>query len=167
VKTHRAKFPDQIETPYYYWPEAGRGQVVLDDNGYKRAVELLLHLQFEGIEQAIASTSRWINEVNMGENWALPVVGENITAPQSPPSAPGVVNNLGGLITRKRKSEDGFAKESATVPVNVLGGGLVRKKVKVAPDAASTGLERADTVVTEPKVNVLGTGLVRRKAKAM
>ncbi|KAI0966667.1 histone acetylation protein-domain-containing protein [Xylaria arbuscula] len=107
VKTHRAKYPDKTETPYYYWPEAGRGQVVLDDNGYQRAVELLLHLEFKGLEQAIASTSRWTGEVNMGEDWALSVVGEKVVLTQPASEATlKTVNNLTGSIQRKRKSED-------------------------------------------------------------
>ncbi|KAI3321829.1 hypothetical protein HD806DRAFT_502050 [Xylariaceae sp. AK1471] len=167
VKTHRAKFPDQIATPYYYWPEAGRGQVVLDDNGYKRAVELLLHLQFKGLEQAIASTSRWINEVNMGENWALHVVGEKMVASQSVPSAVGVMNNLAGSIIRKRKNEDESTKENASISVNRLDGGLVRKKVKVDTDEASADVQRVNVMAAEPKVNVLGSGLVRKKTKAI
>lgn len=131
VKTNRVKCPSQTETPYYYWPEAGRGQVVLDDNGYKRAVELLQNLEFKSLEQATASTSRWVDEVNMGENWALPVIGEKVVEDQSVPEAPsGTVNNLSGLIQKKRKSEDRELAASAPAPVNMLGGGLVRKRAK-------------------------------------
>ncbi|GAP92962.1 putative H3 K56 histone acetylation protein KAT11 [Rosellinia necatrix] len=138
VKTHRAKFPDQVETPYYYWPEAGRGQVVLDDNGYKRAVELLLHLEFKNLEQAISSTSRWVSEVNTGERWDSLVTGEKSITEPSTASAPlSTVNNLTGLVQRKRKTETkaeaeaGAPTEGAPSPlVNTLGGGLVRKRIK-------------------------------------
>ncbi len=163
VKTHRAKYPRQIQTPYYYWPEAGRGQVVLDDNGYKRAVELLLHLEFKCLEQAIASTSRWIGEVNMGEDWALPVVGEKAVLAQSASNAPKTVNNLTGSIQRKRRSEDESSKENQSTQVNMLGEGLVRKKVKVENDEGSADVQSANS---GPKVNVLGSGLIRKKAKA-
>ncbi|TGJ79375.1 hypothetical protein E0Z10_g9395 [Xylaria hypoxylon] len=164
VKTHRAKYPDRIETPYYYWPETGRGQVVLDDNGYKRAVELLLHLEFKSLEQAIASTSRWAGEVNMGDDWALPVVGEKVTLDQSASNAsPKTVNNLAGSIQRKRKSED---EPSGKNTVNMLGGGLVRKKVKVDGNEGSADVQTHNKTDPEPKVNVLGSGLVRKKTKA-
>ncbi|KAJ8125565.1 hypothetical protein O1611_g8074 [Lasiodiplodia mahajangana] len=168
VKTHRAKYPDQIETAYYYWPEAGRGQVVLDDNGYKRAVELLLHLEFKSLEQAIASTSRWVSDVNMSESWALPVTGEK-EIPDRPASSatPGIVNNLAGSIQRKRKSVDESPQESAPGPAKVLGGGLVRKKPKMDTDNGPVNVIGDRKIDLEPKVNMLGSGLVRKKAKAV
>ncbi|KAI0392845.1 hypothetical protein F5Y17DRAFT_434907 [Xylariaceae sp. FL0594] len=145
IKTQRTKYPDKIETPFYSWPEAGRGQVVVNDHEYTRAVELLLHLEFKGLEQAIASTSRWVSEVNMGENWALPIVGEAVASVPAQPSSvpngtiPGAVNNLQASIIRKRKTEDpttvteGPVKETAAAApaVNMLGAGLVRKRAKV------------------------------------
>ncbi|KAI0429526.1 hypothetical protein F5Y09DRAFT_310204 [Xylaria sp. FL1042] len=166
VKTHRVKYPDRIETPYYYWPQAGRGQVVLDDNGYKRVVELLLHLEFKGLEQAIASTSRWTGEVNMGEGWALPVTGERVVLAQAASNAPPqTVNNLIGSIQKKRKSEDVSSKENQSTPVNMLGEGSVRKKVRADTNEGSAGVESAKDTGPGPKVNVLGSGLVRKKAK--
>lgn len=168
IKTHRVKYPDRIETPYYYWPDAGRGRVVLDDNGYKRAVELLLHLEFGGLEQAIASTSRWTSEINMGENWALPVIGEQVVSDRPPAVVPpGTVNNLTGSIQKKRKSEDDSSNKMATTPVNTLGGGLVRKRIKVDGNRGSAEVPSADNkMAAELKVTVLGSGLIKKKPKA-
>ncbi|KAH9909583.1 histone acetylation protein-domain-containing protein [Xylariomycetidae sp. FL2044] len=108
VKTHqRAQFPEAIETPHYYWPESGRGQVVLSENSYKRAVELLLHLEFSTLESATASTARWTSEVNTGEDWALRIVGQQeipaAVAGAAVNNSGGTVNNLSGMIKRKRK----------------------------------------------------------------
>lgn len=165
VKTHRAKYPDQIETPYYYWPEAGRGQVVLDENGYRRAVELLLHLEFKGLEQAIASTSRWTGEVNMGEDWALSVRGEKtITESTSKPLAK-TINNLTGVIQKKRKSEDNLPVDNQATQVRILGEGMVQKRLKLDNEQRSTAVQSVTETNAEPKVNVLGFGLVRKKAK--
>ncbi|KAK8116944.1 uncharacterized protein PG998_005225 [Apiospora kogelbergensis] len=170
IKTHqRAHFPKHTSTAYYYWPEEGRGQVVLDDSGYKRAVELLLHLEFGSVKQALASTARWINEVNVGESWSLDIVGRRPN-PMLPAAASGdgattgVVNNLSGMIKRKRAA-DGGAEDSCSgeaLSVNTLGEGLVRKKPKTSeshqplPTPSSNG----------EKVNVLGAGLVRKKQKS-
>lgn len=170
IKTHqRAHFPKHTSTAYYYWPEEGRGQVVLDDSGYKRAVELLLHLEFGSVKQALASTARWINEVNVGESWSLDVVGRRPN-PMLPAAASGdgattgAVNNLSGMIKRKRAA-DGGAEDSCSgeaPSVNTLGEGLVRKKPKTSeshqplPTPSSNG----------EKVNVLGAGLVRKKQKS-
>ncbi|KAI0805863.1 hypothetical protein GGR55DRAFT_653752 [Xylaria sp. FL0064] len=165
VKTHRVKYPGRIETPYYYWPEAGRGQVVLDDNGYKRAVELLLHLEFKSLEQAIASTSRWTGEVNMGEDWALPLVGEKVIPAQAASSAaPQTVNNLTDSIQKKRKNENDSPKNQST-PVNMLGEGSVRKKIRADTNEGSAVVEGSKDTGAAPKVNVLGSGLVRKKSK--
>ncbi|KAI0197072.1 H3 K56 histone acetylation protein KAT11 [Xylaria flabelliformis] len=167
IKTHRVKYPDRVETPYYYWPEAGRGRVVLDENGYKRAVELLLHLEFKSPEHAVASTSRWTGEVNMGEDWALPVVGQKAMPGPPTPGAPlGAVNNLSGSIRRKRQSDDeSRPKETASTTTNVLSSSLLRKKVKVDTEGGSASVESATETSSEPNVNVLGSVLVRKKPK--
>ncbi|KAI0166943.1 DUF1714-domain-containing protein [Hypoxylon sp. FL1284] len=137
---HRVRYPKLVETPYYSWPENGRGQVVLDENGYKRAVELLLHLEFGTLEQAITSTSRWTTEVNMGKDWALEVVGQRAeTALTSTTSINGsAVNNLSTTVRRKRRVDEPASETtsstqtiSSTPSVNTLNEGLVRKKAKV------------------------------------
>ncbi|KAI1429642.1 hypothetical protein F5Y12DRAFT_727234 [Xylaria sp. FL1777] len=166
VKTFRAQYFKKTETPYYYWPEEGRGQVVLNDNGYKRAVELLLHLEFKGLEHAIASTSRWIGEVNMGEDWALPVVGEKVVLAQSASNAAlKAVNNLTGPIQRKRKSEDEVSNKKQSPTVNTLGEGLLRKKVKVDSNEELVDVQSSNDTSSGPKVKMLGSGLVRKKSK--
>ncbi|KAI0471791.1 histone acetylation protein-domain-containing protein [Xylariaceae sp. FL0804] len=133
IKTRRhTQRPRHSVTRHYYWPQAGRGQVVLNDNDYKRAVELLLHLEFGTLPQALASTARWVNEVNLGEDWALPIVGQRDVPIKATPSAVGTVNNLSATIKRKRPADD-QARDMPKVAsaVNMLGGGLVRKKAKV------------------------------------
>ncbi|KAI2643209.1 hypothetical protein GGS21DRAFT_495241 [Xylaria nigripes] len=167
VKTHRAKYPDRIVTPYYYWPELGRGQVVLDENGYTRAVELLLHLEFKDLEQAVTSTSRWVSEVNMGENWALPIIGLKIMPTQSTSASPGLVNDLAGSIIRKRKSGDEPPKFGASNEVDHFGGIRIRKRFKVDADEQPADTQIVNTTIGGgPSVNVLGPGMVRKKSKA-
>ncbi|KAK7757308.1 hypothetical protein SLS62_000858 [Diatrype stigma] len=159
IKTHnRTKFPDRISTRYYYWPEAGRGQVVLDESGYNRAVELLLHLEFAKLDVAITSTARWVNEVNVGAKWGLEIVGLREKPVQSSTSSSntgGAVNDLSGMVQRKRPAEN--------VAVNTLGAGLVRKKAKTTDDDDDTSASRQQAA--QPQVNVLGGGLVRKKPK--
>ncbi|KAI1191949.1 hypothetical protein F5B17DRAFT_380194 [Nemania serpens] len=168
IKTRRGRYPKLVKTPYYSWPEAGRGRVILDDHGYKRAVELLLRLEFRGLEQAIASTSRWTQEVNMGENWSLPVIGELVIPDGPPVSAPlGTVNNLTGSIKKKRKSEDESSNKSAPTPVNMLSDGLVRKKKrKVDDDGGLADVPSTDKKAAELKVTVLGSGSNKKESEA-
>ncbi|OTB18724.1 hypothetical protein K445DRAFT_314583 [Daldinia sp. EC12] len=167
IKTHqRDQFPKEVETPYYFWPENGRGQVVLNDSSYNRAVELLLHLEFGTLEQGISSTARWTREVNMGENWALEIVGER--APVDSPalsSTGGTVNNLSGVVRRKRSADEATNETTSSLPaVNTLGDGLIRKKAKLDTSTSATSI--SPEAESEPKANVLGAGLVRKKPKA-
>ena len=176
IKTHnRTKFPRHTSTPHYFWPEPGRGQVVLEDSGYTRAVELLLHLEFGRLDAAIKSTARWVGEVNVGAKWGRLVVGRRDAVPlQSTTAAGAGINNLSAIIRRKRPAEeqeredDAVASAVATAPaaaaaaVNTLGAGLIRKKAKTtAPDEDAA----APATSAEPGVNVLGAGLVRKKAR--
>ncbi|KAI2466691.1 histone acetylation protein-domain-containing protein [Annulohypoxylon bovei var. microspora] len=168
IKTQQGTdFPKLTETPYYSWPEDGRGQVVLSDNAYKRAIELLLHLEFGTLEQAIASTERWTKQVNMGKSWTLDVVGERVsTAAATSSSTSSAVNNLTGIIKRKRGSED----ISASTPVSTLGEGLVRKKAKldvsnVTDKPTANADQNRPVAESPPNANVLGAGLIRKKPK--
>ncbi|KAI0119042.1 histone acetylation protein-domain-containing protein [Daldinia grandis] len=170
IKTHqRAQFPKQIETPYYLWPENGRGQVVLSDNSYKRAVEVLLHLEFKTLEHAIASTARWTKEVNMGENWALGIIGERAGIDSTASlSTSGTINHLSGMV-RKRSADEITNGTTSSPAVNTLGGGLIRKKAKLdtsAVDASANVDQGRPEAESEPKANVLGAGLIRKKPKA-
>ncbi|KAK8062757.1 hypothetical protein PG997_014854 [Apiospora hydei] len=169
IKTHqRAHFPKHTSTAHYYWPEEGRGQVILDDSGYKRAVELLLHLEFGSVKQALASTARWINEVNVGERWSLDIVGRR-SNPMLPEASGdgaigGTINNLSGMVKRKRTTDgDENSCPGETAPVNTLGGGLVRKKPKTSDLQQSLP---TPTPSNGGQVNVLSAGLVRKKQKS-
>lgn len=174
-KTHqRAQFPKLTETLHYSWPEEGRGLVILDESGYKRAVELLLHLEFGTLEQAIASTARWVNDVNMGQDWGLQVIGQlDSPAPQNAVSGNGTAtNDLSGMVKRKRPVEAApealaasLSEYSAPV-VNNLCASLIRKKVKTT--LVDTTTTPPSSLKNEaPKVNNLGAGLIRKKPKAI
>lgn len=157
IKTHqRAHLPKETDTAYYHWPEEGRGQVVLDESGYKRANELLLHLEFGTLEQAIASSSRWIKEVNVGENWSFEITGKReLPAPAAVSLAAGAVNDLSGMIKRKRPGSDTAAANST---INTLDTSLVRKKTKVSTETPAPAIDG-------PAINTLGAGLIRKKPK--
>lgn len=143
-----AHFPS--ETAYYSWPLGGRGGHIVDEGAYKRIVELLLHLDFATLDKAAGSTRRWVSEAGQGTSWGYDVTGTMSEAAgngeTAAAAAPPQVNNLSGLVKRKRST----TTEGA---VQVLDAGLVRKKSKAE-------------VPEEEKVTVLATDLVRKKEKA-
>ncbi|KAJ6781586.1 hypothetical protein PWT90_06126 [Aphanocladium album] len=145
-------------TRYYFWPAGGRGERIVSESAYKRIVELLLHLDFATLDKATGSTRRWVSEGGMGSTWGYEVTGAREVAAGAPENggaeAPQV-NNLSGMVKRKRSAaETPAAEPSADAPVNMLGAGLIRKKSKT------------DVPEEEASVNVLSTGLVRKKEKA-
>lgn len=133
----------------FSWPEAGRGQVVLSEADYKKAMDGLLD-QFYQESEIVASTKAYIDQVaSLADQltWGKCVVGRH--AIENIDSKPPTTDNLldVGLIRKRKKSEGEAEKatgeedstkqgESTDLPsaqpttVNVLNGGLVRKKKK-------------------------------------
>lgn len=120
-------------TAYYHWPVEGRGLKIVAESTYKRSIELLLHLDFSTLDRARSSTKRWVGEVGMGESWVMEVVGTR--EPEAPSGTPtsaagGPINDLSGLVKRKRDRGSGDGDAEQPAKVNVLSAGLVRKKPK-------------------------------------
>jgi regulator of Ty1 transposition protein 109 len=144
-------------TPHYHWPPSTRAPIILSDPSYDILNDLLLELDFAGVELAAESTTKWIGKVQelakLDGKWE----GEAVTGKRTTGRAPangvvGVVNVVGaGLVRKKRKNADGDGGvdgelegetknggggggggggQKAANGVNVLGAGLVRKKVK-------------------------------------
>ncbi|OAQ65353.1 histone acetylation protein [Pochonia chlamydosporia 170] len=144
-RNHFLKVP--VHSPYYYWPQDGRGSRIVNETMYKRITELMLHLDFSSKDKAVTSSRRWTKEVGQGGDWGVRVVGAREPTLTAVEGAEGAeVNNLSGLVKRKRADTSGDG-------VNVLGAGLVKKKAK-------------DEAESQPGVNVLTAGLVRKKPKA-
>jgi regulator of Ty1 transposition protein 109 len=134
------------KTPYYVWPQEGRGQVVIEQKAYKRITELLLRLDFANLDLAVNSTRRWINEVQSGvasnaaNGWGSPVTGTKPYDVRSQNGSSDVTTLNVGLVRKKRKGET----EAATIP-----------SIK---DGASIGFQA-------PAVNILSAEQVRKKAR--
>ncbi|KAF2483620.1 histone acetylation protein-domain-containing protein [Neohortaea acidophila] len=120
--------------------------LTLTADGYDKAMQTLMHLDFANLAVAGQSTNKWIADVSQiggvqGE-WALEVTGSAKTESAGPTSGGGAaaaqVNDLGGMIRKKRKAEEPVGQDHAGVngaadekpAVNVLGGGMIRKKPK-------------------------------------
>lgn len=172
---------------YYWWPadRPGRGQVVVDETGYKRSVELLLRLDFATLPLAVGSTRRWVTEVataagvfwdkdaakgkkdeQLQSRWGMVVEAtREVTVMASGGASGGKagavaggVNNLTGLVKRKRPAPDqaeALLSASPAAATAMAGPGS---------DGSQTG-ERPSVTAAAARVNVLDSGLVRKKKK--
>lgn len=130
--------------------QAGEG-ITFGKEGYDRAMHSLLQQDFSSLKIAARSTSKWISEVKgiagLNEDFGIAVAGagraETTAANGNATNGAAAVNDLGGMIRKKRKAADGPAPGGQAVSgtqdgavggaqpgVNVLGGGMVRKKPK-------------------------------------
>ncbi|KAK0638514.1 histone acetylation protein-domain-containing protein [Cercophora newfieldiana] len=175
VKTeHRKQLkPRPTITPYFYWPEEGRGDRIVEESDFKRIVEHLLQLDFSTLEKATASTRRWISEADMGAKWGREVTGKRIPALNFGISSRGKGTGLfGDIPSLAAAGRNGVVagEGSKSGGPNLLSSSLVRKKVKLeAPGDASAAASDSDVFQTKedkPAVNVLSAGLVRKKPKA-
>jgi regulator of Ty1 transposition protein 109 len=123
--------------------------LILSKEGYDKAMQKLLHLDFSDLKVATQSTGKWVSEVSgicgTKNDWSLEITGTlkpEETGSKANGSGNAQVNDLGGMIRKKRKADNAdssvtdapapvdVAKESG---VNVLSGGMIRKKPKTAP----------------------------------
>jgi regulator of Ty1 transposition protein 109 len=129
----------------FFWPEAGRGEIILGEADYKSANDILLEQDFETEELAMAGTMAWVRKVASVADvlwW-----GNNITGKKEP-SAPIPTLDT-GLIVRKRKKDVHEAADA----------GLGEK------DTNTHTVVRASTEASTPGVNVLNASFVRKKKK--
>ncbi|KAJ5113920.1 hypothetical protein N7456_002454 [Penicillium angulare] len=138
-----------VDANPFFWPEAGRGHVVLDEAGYKEMMDGLLD-NFYDEKEIVASTKAYVDNVaSLADQltWGKRVIGSH--SPEQGIAQPTEANNLlDSTLVRKRKKpeaentgttgdsaqqiESGFAQPTPDQPaaVNVLSAGLVRKKKK-------------------------------------
>lgn len=95
---------------------------LLTREGYDSAMALLLNLDFASPDKAAHSTAKWVKEVSRmaglrGEMWGLECVG---TAEVETVAGAGVrvMNDLGGLVRRKRKADGDGDGEGVAGAVN-------------------------------------------------
>ncbi|KAJ5177155.1 histone H3-K56 acetyltransferase [Penicillium canariense] len=141
------------DTTPFYWPEVGRGNVVLDQADYKKAMDVVLD-NFYDENDIVASTRAYIDQVaSLADQltWGKRVVGTH--RPQDTTEQPIETNNLldSGLI-RKRKKPDGEEEKKGS------------NEASIAQPSASSNSQSAPSQPTA--VNVLSAGLVRKKKKA-
>lgn len=136
----------------FFWPEAGRGHVVLSQENYKQMMDGLLDHFYDETE-IVTSTKEYINQVaSLADQltWGQRVVGA-LTAETHPADQSSTTNSLDSGLIRKRKPQDyggeigtansrsneksnghehSISTPSQSAPVTILNANLVRKKKK-------------------------------------
>lgn len=127
----------------------GQDGLRITKDGYDRAMQTLLHLDFANLDVAARSTEKWVSEISgicgLADDFAIKIEGtaEPAASTQKGNSS-GQVNDLGGMVKRKRKTADETVSHNHATndvretdfdqapAVNVLGAGMMRKKPKPA-----------------------------------
>ncbi|MCJ1365781.1 hypothetical protein MMC16_004906 [Acarospora aff. strigata] len=158
-RSSSAKQPER--TNHYWWPKSSRGEIVLPEKVYKRAMDLLLRLDFADQEVAESSTRRWIGEVaviSSAKTWGQLVIGKK--QPVDNVFATNGVNTLNGsMVKKKRKSNDLDGHHTAfstELPVGMM--------ESTDQDPQILELENGQET-RQPTVNVLNSGMIRKKPK--
>ncbi|MCJ1278208.1 hypothetical protein MMC21_006023 [Puttea exsequens] len=151
------------ETQYYYWPKSSRGEIVLRAKDYKRVGDQLLRMDYANEDIAAQSTRKWINDITdragVGQ-WGRNVRGTKVCEIQDKVNGSAVPLTLGAGLMRKKKRpveeaiREAIAQENgnATLAVNALPAGLVRKKPKMLyrPEPARLSPASASGSKAEP-----------------
>ncbi|CEJ60024.1 hypothetical protein PMG11_08618 [Penicillium brasilianum] len=136
----------------FYWPEVGRGDVVLNEADYKKMMDGVLD-HFYDADEIVASTKSYIDQVaSLADQltWGKRVTGTH--SPQDTANQPIATNNLldSGLIRKRKKPEGDAGKKDANEAII----------------AQPSGSGSSESTAPQPAaVNVLSAGLVRKKKK--
>ncbi|RAO71675.1 uncharacterized protein BHQ10_007687 [Talaromyces amestolkiae] len=136
----------------FYWPEIGRGEIILSEEDYKIANDVLLDQDFETEELAIKGTMAWIRKVASVADvlwWGVKVTGRKKVTETTQPAAPAQTIDS-GLIVRKRK------KEVEPTPTTT--------SVEAEPSDRN-GTDKPLDTSKDGGVNVLNASFVRKKKK--
>ena len=137
----------------FYWPETGRGHVVLSEADYKTAIDFLLTQDFDNEEVSISSTKAWAEQLASlaDQLWVgKHVEGRNTTAGKSAPQSSATTNLMdSGLVKKRKKNDQGQ-------------GGSEEHRAAETEDGAKTA-PGSDQPTSG--VNMLSTNLIRKKKK--
>ncbi|KAJ5536143.1 hypothetical protein N7513_009329 [Penicillium frequentans] len=142
------------DTNPFFWPEAGRGEVVLSEADYKKMMDGVLD-HFYDEKEVVASTKLYVDQVaSLADQltWGRRVVGSHTPEETAAQQAP--INNIlnSGLI-RKRKKPEG---ENGKITGDDTDSGTTQP----------SGSDAAQPAPAQPAaVNVLSAGLLRKKKK--
>jgi regulator of Ty1 transposition protein 109 len=152
----------------FFWPEGGRGEIILDDSTYKSAIDFLLEQDFDDEEVSVSSTMDWVRKVASLADllwWGQPVTGKREISEETP-NIPAT-NNLmaSGLIVRKRKKEDQESANGTSPETDEVKASAAEQDRE--DETRSRQMSQADKSpeTSTAGVNVLNASFIRRKKK--
>ena len=150
--------PPQDEPPLY-WPETGRGDIVLNETDYKTALDTLLAQDFDTEEAAIASTKEWTEKlVSLADQQSSDSISKLVEGRATTTSTSTPQTSVNQLSVRKRKKDDGQTQ------VQNQGQGEIDDQGQKTE--TGNGVQAASQPgEPKPEVNMLGTNLIRKKKK--
>jgi regulator of Ty1 transposition protein 109 len=160
--------PNSPTTPGgFFWPEDGRGEVILCDADYKIANDALLEQDYENEDVSLTGTMAWVRKVASLADilwWGLPVTGKKEISKTNRPSAEATVS-ASELIVRKRKKDP---HETGNGPnEDARGTDTSAKKQYQTGESSSAPKSQAETSAesSTPEVHVLNASFIRKKKK--
>ena len=142
-----------VETKYIFWPELGRGEILLTQKDYDRVGDQLLRMDYADVGIARDSTRKWINDVAEKAgvlHWGRRVIGSRsdpVVVVVNGSANPTLLN--AGLIRKKKRPVDdtnGKTVEAGQADPeaksNMLSANLIRKRVKVINDILKPSEEK-------------------------
>jgi len=136
------------QTKYYYWPIAGRGEIVIREKSYQRMNKLLLKLDYANELIARKSSEKWLKEVAAvakQDDWGQLVVGQKEMTQAVCDVVQPAATTLNMRLVKKKKKRPYDEHEL------------------VATDKSSNGTN--DKTFENDEANVLEPGIIKKKAK--
>jgi regulator of Ty1 transposition protein 109 len=148
------------------WPEAGRGEMVLNESHYKSVHDCLLGQDFENEERSIASTMAWIRHASSlagVPRWGQRVRGTR-NMPEISPKPPETNHLIGSGLIRKRKRDQENGNVAGGDKTGILSSLVDSDRKNDWPHLPNKGTP--ETAEQLPSVNVLNGSFIRKKRKA-
>lgn len=152
--------------------ESSPSEAVLPQEEYKKAIDLLLSLDYENLTIARESSAKWtkhIAEKASLESWGQTVTGQSIAPPSMP--ATDAINHTSvtlnaGLIRKKKRANADSSPEGEGSQINTLAANLVRKKAKPSVDADPSAFRSTENAMKEYGTAPVPTSVKTEKTAA-
>jgi regulator of Ty1 transposition protein 109 len=162
------KADKQKDYSAFFWPEAGRGEVILSDADYKNVNDVLLEQDFETEDLSVTGTMAWIRKVASLVDilwWGQPVTGKKNTSDEEtqPSTETSVMDSK--PIVQKRKKDTQETASSTSVGASEAETSTTKQDETHETQTASKRQAETPAEISTPGVNILNASFIRKKKK--